>query len=64
MINLLGSNTENFTNLLKLMNYKFENKNKDNETYFSYKPKRIKNKNIKKINKNNPFDILSSVNFK
>jgi ATP-dependent RNA helicase SUPV3L1/SUV3 len=64
MINLLGSSTENFTNLLKLMNYKFENKNKDNETYFSYKPKRMKNKNIKKINKNNPFDILSSVNFK
>ena len=64
MINLLGSNTENFINLLKLMDYKFEEKSKDNEIYFSYKPKRIKNKNIKKINKNNPFDILSSVNFK
>ena len=64
MINLLGSSTENFINLLKLMDYKFEEKSKDSEVYFSYKPKRIKNKNIKKINKNNPFDILSSVNFK
>jgi len=64
MLNLLGSNKENFIKLLQKMNYKIYNK--DKEIYFKY----ISNKkNIRKkeklFNKNdNPFEILGQLNIK
>ena len=63
MINLLGCSKENFLKLLVLMNYKYEEKNK--EIFFQYKPVRKKVfEKIKKTNKNDsPFNILSNVNF-
>jgi len=63
MINLLGCSKENFLKLLVLMNYKYEEKNK--EIFFQYKPFRKKVfEKIKKVNKNDsPFNILSNVNF-
>ena len=66
MINLLGCTKENFVRLLQLMHYRFEEKNKENEIYFSYKPKRKngRNKMPKKINKNDsPFKLLNNINF-
>ena len=62
MLNLLGCSKENFKKLLKNMNYKiFE---KDNETFFKYKPTK-KNKNIfnKKELKESPFGVLKTLNF-
>ena len=64
MLNLLGCNKENFIKLLKLMNYKTYEK--DKETYFKYMPVK---KNIKK-NRNNinladsPFGKLIQLNIK
>ncbi len=67
MINLLGCNTNDFTKLLKLMNYKIEKSKKENEIYFKYMPqKKIGNKKKsfkKNENKDNPFSILNSVNY-
>jgi len=63
MLNLLGCNKSNFLNLIKLMNYKYFEK--ENETYFKYVPKKIKK--IKKYlegQKNSPFDVLNELNFK
>ncbi len=64
MLNLLGSNKENFVKLLQKMNYKTYKKN--NDIYFKYMPN---NKNIKKKDKvikttDNPFKILSQLNLK
>jgi len=63
MMNLIGINKENFIKLLKLMSYRWEEK----EETFTYIPKR----NFKKISKpktshhkNNPFKALSEVRFK
>jgi len=63
MINLLGCTKENFLKLLILMNYKYEEKNK--EIFFQYKPFRKKVfEKLKKVNKDdNPFNILNNVNF-
>ena len=64
MLNLLGSNKENFVKLLQKMNYKTYEKN--NDIYFKY----IQNKkNIRKKvkvlkTKDNPFKILSQLNLK
>ena len=64
MLNLLGSNNENFVKLLQKMNYKTYKKN--NDIYFKY----IANsKNIRKKEKvikttDNPFKILSQLNLK
>ncbi len=64
MLNLLGSNKENFVKLLQKMNYKTYKKN--NDIYFKY----ITNKkNIRKKEKvikttDNPFKILSQLNLK
>ena len=64
MLNLLGSNKENFVKLLEKMNYKTYKKN--NDIYFKY----ITNKkNIRKKEKvikttDNPFKILSQLNLK
>ena len=66
MINLIGCNRENFINLLNIMNYKYEKIKKNNEEYFTYKPKKyhkIKTKTSSKIIKNNPFNVLSNVSF-
>ena len=64
MLNLLGCNKENFKKLIQKMNYKaFE---KENNLYFKYMPikKIIRKKEIKKDIKNNPFGVLSQLNFK
>ncbi len=63
MLNLLGCNKSNFLKLIKLMNYKYFEK--ENETYFKYVPKKIKK--IKKYlegKKNSPFDVLNELSFK
>ena len=67
MINLIGCTKENFFKLLKLMEY-MPKKIKDNkEEFFVYKPKfakKRKEKNAKKISKDNPFDKLSELRFR
>ncbi len=66
MINLLGCSKDNFIKLLKLMNYKVEKGEKENEIHFKYMPKNInkKKKLLKKYKKNdNPFNILTNVNY-
>lgn len=65
MMNLLGCTKENFIKLLESMHYKFDKKDKQEEIYFSYRPKRdVKKKIHKRINKNdNPFKMLNNVNF-
>ncbi len=64
MLNLLGSNKENFIKLLQNMKYKTYKKDKD--VYFKYvsnkKNFRKKTKQIDKIN--NPFGILSQLDLK
>ncbi len=63
MLNLLGCNKSNFLKLIKLMNYKYFEK--ENETYFKYVPKKIKK--VKKYlegKKNSPFDVLNELSFK
>jgi len=62
MINLLGSSKENFYQLLDLMNYKREGKEKD---VFLYTGDKKERKKIKFINKNNnPFKKLMTLNLK
>ncbi len=60
MLNLLGCSKENFKQLLKSMNYKI--KEKDNDIFFKYAPKKSIKKEDKKIVKENPFKILKSLN--
>ena len=63
MLNLLGCNKESFIKLINKMGYKTFDKN--NETFFKYLPKRGKNVNVpSRKNKDNPFSILSEINFK
>ena len=65
MLNLLGCNKENFVKLLELMEYKVEKDDKE-EIYFKYSPKKnkISKKSVKKNKrKDNPFSILTGVNF-
>ena len=60
MLNLLGCNKDNFKRLLKIMNYKI--REKDNEIFFKYVPKKkIKSEDKKNI-KENPFKILKNLN--
>ena len=62
MLNLLGCNKENFKKLLKNMNYNVLEK--DNEVFFKYVPKKIKQKNFtKKSKKESPFGVLKNLNF-
>ena len=65
MINLIGSNKENFFQLLELMHYR-RRKTKDNDDeFFIYQPKYIKkDKTNKKIKKQSPFDKLSELRFR
>ncbi|MSP06262.1 MAG: helicase [Candidatus Fonsibacter sp.] len=62
MLNLLGCGKEDFEKLLKLMNYKKNDKNKDIYSYdFKHKDKkRVKKDDIKK-NINNPFASLKNL---
>ena len=66
MINLLGCNKDNFIKLLELMNYKTEKRKKENEIHFRYMPKKTSNKK-KSFKKNkrddNPFSVLTNVNY-
>ena len=64
MINLIGCSNENFLKLLTRMNYKYEKK--ENTVYFKYISNKSKKifKKFKTKNINNPFEILSEVNFK
>jgi len=62
MLNLLGCNKENFKKLLKIMNYNIFEKN--NDIFFKYVPKKIKQKNFpKKSRKESPFGVLKNLNF-
>ena len=64
MLNLLGCSKENFIKLLKKMDYKIYEK--DKEFFIKYLP--TKEKVIKKQDKkdysNNPFNILNQLNLK
>ena len=62
MLNLLGCSKDNFTKLLKKMNYKITKK--DNEVFFKYSPnkKSISKTFNKKPSKENPFKILKNLN--
>ena len=62
MLNLLGCSKDNFKNLIKKMNYKIIEK--DKEIYFRYDPKRqIKKAFKKKETSNSPFKVLKNFNF-
>ena len=62
MLNLLGCSKDNFKNLIKKMNYKIIEK--DKEIYFRYNPKRqIKKVFKKKETSNSPFKVLKNFNF-
>ena len=66
MINLIGCSKENFFKLLKLMEYKPKKIEGVKEEFFIYKPKFLKNKkekDNKKIGKDNPFDKLLRLRF-
>ena len=63
MLNLLGCNKENFVKLIKKMNYRTYEKN--NNLHFRYIPSRkITKKDNNRNDKNNPFNILTQLNFK
>ncbi|MDB4241270.1 helicase-related protein, partial [Candidatus Pelagibacter sp.] len=63
MLNLLGCSKENFKKLIKKMNYKTLEKDKD--IYFRYSPQKQVKKTFKKtISINNPFKVLKNFNFK
>ena len=65
MINLIGCSKENFTKLLKLMQYRSTKIKDSEEEFFIYKPKHeINKKTIKKSNKNSVFDKLSELRFR
>jgi len=62
MLNLLGCSKDNFKNLIKKMNYKIIEK--DKEIYFRYNPKRqIKKAFKKKETSNSPFKVLKNFYF-
>jgi len=64
MLNLLGSNKENFIKLLQNMGYKTYEKDKD--VYFKYiqNKKKFRNKPKQNNKSDNPFKILSQLNLK
>ena len=64
MINLLGCTKDNFTQLLKLMNYKQKKGKNDEKDLFIYWPIKSYKKNNVKVEKDSPFKILSEVRFK
>ena len=60
MLNLLGCSKDNFKKLLKCMNYKVIEREKD--IFFRYHPKKNFKKNNKKMTKESPFGILKNLN--
>ena len=61
MLNLLGCSKDNFKKLIKKMNYKIFDKEK--ETFFKYSPtKKSKKFATKKTSNENPFKILKNLN--
>jgi len=61
MLNLLGCSKDNFKKLLKKMNYKLTEINK--EIFFKYSPpKNIRRVSSKKLDKESPFVILKDLN--
>ena len=64
MLNLLGCSRENFNKLLKKMNYRIYEKEK--EFFIKYLPekKKIIKKYDKKDYSNNPFSVLNQLNLK
>ena len=64
MLNLLGCSKENFKKLLKKMDYKIYDKEKD--FFIKYLPlkKKVRKKDDKKDYSNNPFGILNQLNLK
>ncbi len=61
MLNLLGCSKENFIKLIKSMNYKLFEKNK--ETYFKYNPRKANYRQKNNFNSDNPFNVLNQINF-
>ena len=63
MLNLLGSNKDNFLKLIQKMNYKTFDK--DNDIYFQYNPRNEKMKKMfKKMDAgDSPFKVLKNINF-
>ena len=60
MLNLLGCSKNNFKNLIKKMNYKITEKSED--LFFEYMPQKKNKKTLdKKINKENPFEVLKNL---
>ena len=64
MLNLLGCNKDNFLKLIKKMNYKYFEK--DKEIFFKYTPQNKSKKQhfIKSKEKDNPFNVLKEISFK
>ncbi len=63
MLNLLGCSKDNFKKLIQKMNYKVTEK--EGDLFFRYMPQKIFKKSLdKKINKENPFDILKNLNLR
>ena len=64
MLNLLGCSRENFNKLLKKMDYKIYEK--EREIFIKYVPskKKVSRKYDKKNNTNNPFNVLNQLNLK
>ena len=64
MLNLLGCSKENFQRLLKRMDYRIYEK--DKEFFIKYLPakKKIVKKQDKKDYSNNPFSVLNQLNLK
>ncbi len=61
MLNLLGCSKDNFKKLLRNMNYKVFQK--DEDTFFTYAPKKVKRKIFnKKTEKESPFGVLRNLN--
>ncbi len=63
MLNLLGCNKDNFLKLLQSMGYNTFKKDKDHYFKYDSNKKRFK-KTTKKLNINNPFEILNQLNLK
>ena len=61
MLNLLGCSKENFLKLIRKMNYKTFEKNK--EYYFKYAPKKTKKFSYKEEKKDNAFSVLKNITF-
>ena len=64
MLNLLGCSKENFAKLIKKMNYKIYEKDKEFFIKYLQTKKRMAKKQDKKDYSNNPFNVLNQLNLK